>query len=118
LTAITDAQQANAQIYITNEQTNRMANNYNSAGRIAGYLLTYTVDVQVWRSKHALTPLFHIMVSAPMNYNDSTILSNSDNEAQIWQYLHTLAAKQTINRIIFFTQRRSVASHESSLSDL
>lgn len=94
---------ADAIIKISNEETSKVAQNYNAAGRIAAYRLTYQVHTKVIEKNNPEYNInFNVYTTNTMNYNDSTILANNINEADIWDKLHQTATSQLIRKLIYY----------------
>ena len=102
-TIIEDINKSDAIIKITNEEKSKVPQNYNIAGRIASYRLTYQVSVKVLDKKNPNHDIkFNTYATSVMNYNDSTILANDTNEKDIWDFLYRNATSQLINKLIYF----------------
>ena len=97
-------------IKLFNEQTSRDPQGFNSAGRIASYLLTYSITAQIWQNHEQISGDILISTQITMQYNDSTILSNNQEEADFWQQLHENATNQLIRRIVYFDATTSTTS--------
>ena len=104
LTTITeDINKSDAIIKITNEEKSKIPQNYNIAGRIASYRLTYQVSIKVLDKRKPNHDIkFNIYATSVMNYNDSTILANDTNEKDIWDFLYRNTTSQLINKLIYF----------------
>ena len=99
---VQNPQDSNITIKIFNEQTSRDAQSFNNAGRITGYVLTYTVDSQVLQNNVPISDTFNISAHLIMQYNDATILSSNQEEANVWNNLHINASNQLIKRLVYF----------------
>ena len=107
LTATPD--KAEVIIKLVNEQTSRDPQGFNSAGRIAAFLLTYQTTAQVWQKGEQVGRDLTSISQAVMQYNDSTILSNNQNEVTFWDQLHQNVTNQIIRRLTFFNMSESQA---------
>ena len=94
-------------IKLVNEQTSRDPQGFNSAGRIAAFLLTYQATAQVWENGEQIGKDMTSTSQAIMQYNDSTILANNQNEVIFWDQLHQNVTNQIIRRLTFFNTNES-----------
>jgi len=101
-TLVDNPESAVAIIKLTSEQTSRDPQIFNSAGRIAGFLLTYQATLQVFEHNEQVGNDLTASSQATMQYNDSTILANSQNEVLFWDQLHDNVTNQLIRRLTFF----------------
>ena len=106
-TVVNKASDAEAVLRLSKEETSRDANGFNTAGRIASYLLTYQATIEVWQQGEQVGNDITIHAQATMNYNDSLILSKDQEEADIWDKLHQDAASQLVRRLIALKNRAS-----------
>jgi LPS-assembly lipoprotein len=96
---------ADAIIKISNEETSKIPQNFNAAGRIAAYRLTYQVHTKIIeKNKPDNNINFNVYTTNTMNYNDSTILANNINENDIWDNLHQAAISQLIRKLFYYKQ--------------
>ena len=109
-TIVDKSSDAEAILRLRNEETSRDANGFNSAGRIASYLLTYQITAEVWQKGEQIGDNITVHTEATMNYNDSLILSKDQEEADIWDKLHQDAASQLVRRLIALKNRPSNAN--------
>lgn len=93
---------AEVTIKLVNEQTSRDAQGFNSAGRIAAFVLTYQVEAQVWKNHQQIGNSMDVSAQQTMQYNDATILSNNQEESIMWNELHVSATNQLVRRIVYF----------------
>jgi LPS-assembly lipoprotein len=107
LTLLTnDINNADAIIKVSNEETSKVPQNYNIAGRIASYRLTYQVSTKILDKTHPKEDItFNVYTSSIMNYNDSTILANNINEQDIWNKMHQNATSQLIRKLIYSSKK-------------
>lgn len=107
LATITDNSiNADAIIQISNEETSKVPQNFNAAGRISTYRLTYQVHTKVIEKNNLDNNLnFNIYTTNTMNYNDSTILANNINETDIWNKLHQTATSQLIRKLVYYRDK-------------
>ena len=93
---------AEAVIVVTNEQTSRDANNFNSVGQIASYLLTYQVTAQVYTPKgEPLSNDIVVQNQMVMAFNNSLILSAQQQEETTWDQVHQNVINSLIRRIVY-----------------
>lgn len=97
----TNPKDAEVTIKLFDEQTRRDPQTFNSIGRIAAYTLTYKVKAQVWKHGEQIGNDISLMAQSIMQYNDSTILSNNQNEVTFWDNLHEDVANQLIRRLMY-----------------
>ena len=102
---VTNPSEAEATIRLRNEETSRDANGFNTAGRVASYLLTYQVTAEVWQKGEQIGGDITVQTSATMNYNDSLILSKDQEEVDVWDKLHQDAASQLVRRLVALKNR-------------
>lgn len=106
-TLVNSPESADAIIKVYNEQTSRDPLDYNRYGRIASYLLTYQVTVEVFDKKHIQIGNDMLVKSAvTMNYNDSLILSSQQQEVASWEDAHSQAVNGVIRRIVYLDERQ------------
>jgi LPS-assembly lipoprotein len=110
-----DSSKAEVIINLINEQTSRDPQGMSSVGRIAAYTLTYQVQAQVWQNGKQIDNDIDISAQSIMQYNDSTILADTQEEANFWDMLHQNANNQLIRRLIHIKYRNfSVNDTEST----
>ncbi|MBX9598871.1 MAG: hypothetical protein K2X04_09900 [Burkholderiales bacterium] len=101
-TLVKNKESAEAVIIITNEQTSRDANNFNSVGQISGYLLTYQVTAQVYTPKgDQIGNDIVVQNQMVMAYNNSLILSAQQQEETTWDQIHQNVINSLIRRIVY-----------------
>lgn len=105
-TLVTNPESAEVTLRLFHENTSRDVSSYNQYGRISSYLLTYEVTAQVIQNGEQLNNDILVKVTSTILYNDSTILSSSQDEAQTWQELHQRATNQLITRLVHFQYRK------------
>ncbi len=93
---------AQVTLRLVDEQTSRQPQTFNSAGRIASYILMYQAVAQVWQKGEQVGNDINVSAQSVMQYNDSTVLANDQNEATFWDELHRNATNQLIRRLIHF----------------
>ncbi|RTL01920.1 MAG: hypothetical protein EKK57_03605 [Proteobacteria bacterium] len=99
---VKNAESAEVTLAVSDEDTNRVASNYNSVGQIAGYRLIYKVTARVYDKKGTQTmPDIVVTAQDTINYNNSLILSATQQEAQTWDNLHQIAINSLIRRIVY-----------------
>lgn len=99
---VTNKESAEAIIVVDHEQTNRTAYNFNSVGQIASYKLRYEVTAQVFNPQGLQTmPDIHAASQDIINYNNSLILSASQQEDQTWDNVHQNVIATLIRRIVY-----------------
>ncbi|MDQ5922076.1 MAG: LPS-assembly lipoprotein [Pseudomonadota bacterium] len=103
-------------IKLLNEQTSRDAQGFNSAGRIAAFVLTYQIQAQVWQNHRQLGDTLDISTQTTLQYNDATILSNNQEEAILWNELHVNATNQLVRRLVYFNYRNYSIDQNNSNS--
>ena len=103
----TRPESAEVVIKLVDEQTSRDPQAFNSAGRIAAFLLTYRVTAQVWQKGEQIGNDLTSTGQDVMQYNDSTILANNQNEVTFWEQLHQNVTNQLIRRLTFFNANES-----------
>ncbi len=108
--AIIESQEdkAEAVILLYNEQTSRDIQSFNAAGRISAYLMTYQVQAKVFEHNVQLGNQINVSVNGTLQYNDATILSNNQGEADLWNTLHNNATNQLVRKIIFSNSFRKI----------
>lgn len=92
-------------IKLKNEQTSRDPQGLNSVGRITSFMLTYQATAQVWQRGEQLGNDMNISVQSLMQYNDSTILADTQEETNFWDQLHQNANNQLVRRLVHFPYR-------------
>lgn len=101
-TLVSKPESAEVTIVVNDEETNRMASNFNSVGQIAAYKLTYKVTARIYNSKGIQTmPDIYVMSQDTINYNNSLILSSSQQEEQTWDNIHQAAINTLIRKIVY-----------------
>lgn len=98
----TKPESAEVTIKLVNEETSRDAQGFTSVGRVSAYILTYTITAQVWQHHEQIGKDILVSSQSVMQYNDSTILSNDQNELTFWDQLHQTVTNQLIRRLTFF----------------
>lgn len=102
LTTLVNKESAEAVIIVANEQTSRDANNFNSVGQIASYLLTYQVTAQVYTPKgEPLSNDIVVQNQMVMAFNNSLILSAQQQEEKTWDQIHQNVINSLIRRIVY-----------------
>ena len=101
-TRVNTPESANVTIKLYDEQTSRVAQTFNAAGRISTYALTYQAKAKVTQKNVQLGNDLSVSVTSIMNYNDSTLLSANTNEATFWDNLHQKATDQLIRELVYF----------------
>ena len=104
---VTNANDAEATLRLSMEETSRDANDFNTAGRVSSYLLTYQATTEVWQNGEQIGDKITVHTDATMSYNSSLILSKDQEEADIWDKLHQDAASQLIRRLIALKNREN-----------
>ncbi|MCX8514422.1 MAG: hypothetical protein ORN24_02525 [Burkholderiales bacterium] len=99
---VTTKESSTIVIRLANEQTSRDSQGFNNAGRVSAYILTYQVQAMVLQNGVQLNNTINISTQDTMQYNDATILSNNQQEAQFWDNLHNSATNQLVRRLVFF----------------
>ena len=92
---------AEVTIKLFDEQTHRSPQTFNSIGRIAAYTLAYSAKAQAWKHGQQIGNDILLTAQSVMQYNDSTILSNSQNENTFWDNLHEDVANQLVRRLMY-----------------
>jgi LPS-assembly lipoprotein len=110
----TNPQSAEVTIKLINEQTSRDPQGFNSAGRVAAFLLSYQVTAQIWKKGEPIGSDLTSVSQSVMQYNDSTILANNQNEVVFWDQLHQNVVNQLIRRITFFNTNESQQNDSKS----
>jgi len=103
---VTKPENAEVMIKLMNEQTSRDIAGLNSVGRISSYLLTYQAQAEVWQKGEQVGNDINVTSRMTMQYNDATILSNTQEEANFWDQIHENATNQLIMRLIHFPYRK------------
>lgn len=104
---------ADVTIKLLNEQTSRDAQGFNSAGRIAAFVLTYQVQAQVYQKGNQIGDTINVQVQSTMQYNDATILSNNQEEVKFWDDLHVNATNQLVRRLVYFKSYKTYSTDDS-----
>ena len=89
-------------IKLSNEQTSRDPQGFNSVGRISAYIFTYQAVAQLWQKGEQIGNDINVSQHLIMQYNDGTILADTTEEQNFWEQLHEMATNQLIHRIIYF----------------
>jgi outer membrane lipopolysaccharide assembly protein LptE/RlpB len=106
--------QAEVTIRLANEQTSRDPQGFNSVGRISSYLLTYQAQATVWQKSEQIGDDINLYSQIIMQYNDSTILADNQEEGTFWDQLHQNVTNQLIRRLVHFHYRNySIDDSES-----
>ena len=114
LAQITNTTESNTvTIKIFDEETRRDPQSFNSAGRVASYLLTYSATAQLWQQHEQISGDIQLNTQATLQYNDSTILSNNQQETEMWQQLQQSATNQLIRRIVYFKPEIATTQHKA-----
>lgn len=92
-------------IKLVKEQTSRDILSINSVGRVSAYLLTYQMQAQVWQNQEQINNDISVAAQATMQYNNSTILADTKEEANMWDLLHQKATNQLVRQLIHFKYR-------------
>jgi outer membrane lipopolysaccharide assembly protein LptE/RlpB len=101
-TIVTKMESADAVIRLVKEDTSRDAQSFTNVGRVSAYMLTYQVTVEIIQNHQKVGKDIVVSSQSVMQYNDSTLLSNNQNEVTFWDQLHEQATNQLVQRLIFF----------------
>lgn len=93
---------AEVMVQIDQEENQRQIQGFNSAGRISNVLLSYSVQLTLFKNGEQLAPAMELISQKSMNINDSLILANNQQEEVIWQELHQELSNQLIRRLEHF----------------
>lgn len=101
-TIVTSKESAEAIVTVSDERTNRENSNFNAVGQISGIKLTYEVTARVY-NKSGIQEMPDIIAksSSTINYNNSLILSASQEEQTAWSDLHDNVINIIIRRIVY-----------------
>lgn len=101
-TIVTNKESAEAIISVSDERLNTENSNFNSVGQIAGLKLTYEVTARVYnRAGIQEMPDIIARSSNTINYNNSLILSATQEEQITWNELHDNVINIIIRRIVY-----------------
>lgn len=100
-------EKAEATIRVFNEQTSRDSQGFNAVGRISAYILTYQIEAQILRNKEVIGNPINVSVQSVMQYNDATILADTQEEANFWDNLHQNATYQLARKIVYFKSSKN-----------
>lgn len=101
-TIIPNRESAEAIITISDERSNSEFSNFNSVGQISGLKLTYEVTARVY-AQNGMQSIPDIVArsSQTINYNNSLILSATQEEQSALTELHTNVIDIIIRRIVY-----------------
>ncbi|MDD3266278.1 MAG: hypothetical protein PHC75_03745 [Burkholderiales bacterium] len=99
---VTNRESAEAIITVSDERTNTENSNFNAVGQISGLKLTYEVTARVY-NKSGIQEMPDIIAksSNTINYNNSLILSASQEEQTTMDELHDNVVRIIIRRIVY-----------------
>lgn len=99
---VTNMESAEVKIVVSNEQTSRDVYGFNSVGQIASYILTYQITAQVFdRKGDQIGENIVVQNQLTMAYNNSLILSATQQEETTWSQVHQNVINSLIRRIVY-----------------
>lgn len=99
---VTKPESAEVTLKLVDEETSRDAQGFTGVGRVSAYTLNYKITAQIWHNHSQIGKDVTVSSQSVMQYNDSTILSNTQNEVTFWDNLHQNVTNQLIRRLTFF----------------
>lgn len=117
--ATIESKEANAEVVISlyNEQTSRDIQGFNAAGRISAYIMTYQFQAQLYKKNIAYGNPMNISVNGVMQYNDATILADTQEEANLWNNLHNNATDQLVRKIVYSSRSNNLSTNSNNTNE-